>query len=354
MSNPSQRVGGSMTQLPGQLARSILRRRWYSTALCGLLAILLLISDAGAVRADFIPLMVETSSKKTGDGSISDSSYSRVAGGHDGLAYFETSTSAEAALSPFALLRTSAVARTVGQGAGLSGYAIASAGYQDIVSVVNGVAPDLLRFNFALDGGLDVSVTPNGAGFARVDVVNYVNRVGNFEGWDNNGVPSVIAAVYDAEYDAGGVFRDRFDSIGWDSQDAGSYTYHIDVPYDEQIGGYGFTTIMQSTAFANGSFAPSTVAISSFDHTLKLTGLSLSDGTPLDTANFRFESGLSFDARPVPEPSTYMLAVTGAVCAYGVSGMRRRYCRNAARRGRRCDLPDPTPAQQHLSNQRLR
>lgn len=80
---------------------------------------------------------------------------------------------------------------------------------------------------------------------------------------------------------------------------------------------------MQTTVYANGSYGPFTVADSSFSHAFQFTGLSLTDGTPLEPANFLFESGLRFDARPVPEPSTWVLAVTRMLSL----GMWRKYSR---------------------------
>lgn len=293
------------------------RNRSFSATVCGLSAMLLLISDPGATHAEFLNHVMVSSNIGTGT-SIGESAISATNSDYEEYFYGsfrEGTITAEATLTPLSLLRTYAFAHTVRNfGYGTRETTAVAAGFRDIISVVNGPAPEVLRLRFGLDGELSASATRTAAlGYARVEVLNYVNSINEFEGFVSPGIEgSPVAAEYTAGYDAGGGRIEQFNQSGWDSLSDGAFTYHIDVPYDELIGGYRFATILVSTAIADGLYNGSDAfGLSNFGHTLRFTGLSLTDGTPLNASNFRFDSGLTFDASPVPEPSTFVLAISG-------------------------------------------
>jgi hypothetical protein len=89
----------------------------------------------------------------------------------------------------------------------------------------------------------------------------------------------------------------------WDAMSWNGSTFvgdfHIDTPYDAQLGGYGWGVLLSARAFGGGGIASTDAA-----HTLTLNAVTLADGRPVDVT---FDSGLRFN-NAVPEPSTLVMS----------------------------------------------
>ncbi len=183
---------------------------------------------------------------------------------------------------------------------------ISAAGYRDFVAPLTVSVPDVLRFKFQIDGAIGLSWTPD-QGYsssllpsAAIYVDKYANSQFEFEGYSTpGGTPFFSLAGYQ------------------------STTFSIDVPFDTRTGGYRVATIVSARADPVSGQGIS-VANADFSHTIQLTGLELTDGTSLDPANFRFESGLNLVA--VPEPCSMIIYSLGAIPICLVRGLRRRGC----------------------------
>lgn len=111
---------------------------------------------------------------------------------------------------------------------------------------------------------------------------------------------------------------------GWDTYSYANGLFsgstHFDVRYDAASGGY--TWGLAALTRAAAAYGTST---SDFLSTLRLTAVTLTDGTPIDV---RFDSGLQLSA--VPEPASIVLFGTGAVFMFGYMWRRNAKARASA------------------------
>ncbi len=111
------------------------------------------------------------------------------------------------------------------------------------------------------------------------------------------------------------------DTSFWDSVDFTSTgifgTFHIDTPYNPDLGGYGWGVSLSVWTQAKGG-----TATADFGHTTSLQSVTLLDGSPVDVT---FDSGLQLtDATVVPEPSTLVAAAIGTIALLGRYWLRRK------------------------------
>jgi hypothetical protein len=241
--------------------------------------------------------------------------------------YFDTIVKAKTSLLPDGLLHAAAGAISVGNFAyGSDAKAIASAGYRDTITVVNGAAPDILRLRFGVEGVLQASNTvyPAGSTFLVYGVTGgsspasaALNNWNNSFDDSNGGFVSLIASNT-------GIHLGNAAGFNTSLNPAGGYSVWGEVDIDVPLinGQYDFAVILSAYAYAAGPQGTQS-ASSDFGNTLTFQGVSLIDGTPVDPHNLRFDSGLSFDSTPVPEPSTWVLAVTG-VFSLGLLRLRSK------------------------------
>jgi hypothetical protein len=93
-------------------------------------------------------------------------------------------------------------------------------------------------------------------------------------------------------------------------------TFHLDIPYDPTLGGYGWALAMIASSEVS---APGGPASTDAGHTLQLQSVTLPDGTPVSVT---FDTGLQLSS--VPEPSTLTLSVISAVGCLVYCWLRRK------------------------------
>lgn len=281
-----------------------------------------------------------TTTEMTGDGAL-DTGYH--AGWWDGYGTVpETGGAARAVTAPHAgtLLRVGTSSYGVGNGlfAG-SGIAVAAAGWGDVAYVSGISAPDVVRLYFSLEAWLGTERYYD-AGFSGQDAALNISLKSDINAiFQADSLLSEISTTYfdlqaivttgdgvNAVYDdwpgiTGPHVRENFGNVwdSWSFDGGGRFTgtFHLDTPYDADIGGYAWSVIAvsQSIAFAGSAYSDAM-------GTLKFTAVTDTEGNPLDVT---FESGLRFAnlPQPVPEPSSLALLGIGGLIG-GVRCVRRR------------------------------
>jgi hypothetical protein len=166
-----------------------------------------------------------------------------------------------------------------------------------------------------VQGVLSAQVRPNASGFtlglAQVAVGgggsgSFVSSVS--EGAFHGNVGTLLGMVASGNQ-TGGVNNLSSSGLFWDRYNGQGGTFHFDVPYDPSIHGFEWYVVLSSLTEAKGG-----AAISDFSHTLALSSVTLTNGTPVDVT---FDSGLTFGTVPEPTSMT-LLGIAGAcIAAYG-------------------------------------
>ncbi len=268
------------------------------------------------------PLLPGFYEAEQGPGSLSVDGYAEVSG------TYSVSAKASAAASTIGgqFLRAYAEGfATEGRHVDMAATAEGVAAWRDVAYVRGLQAPAVLRLNFALDGLLITAI--------QSDSLNSYANVQATLGWTsglyltNDLFERRLTENFSQPSGGFGTFSDAIVAIGsyssgrkWDSLEYTSSgyrgTFHIDVNFDQAVGGYIWGLGLSTYAEARGA-----LAISNASHTLSLQSTTLPDGTRVDAT---FESGLSaVPMAAVPEPSS-MAILLGMIPIVAMQHVRRR------------------------------
>jgi len=247
----------------------------------------------------------------------------RISGGRSpaGGQPFSTSAQARADITADRLLKAYSAAQATG--GGLFDGQMGSAGvaaWRDVAFVAS--QPTALRLAFRLDGDLS-AWRYSDLGFSNdwaelgITTTSAPTSFFNYEGGR-----AIFLTSWPFDYEAVVYYGNQQQSVSapgainwlaegffadtglrsWDSfqYDDGHFTgyFHIDTPYDESLGGYGWgVSLSARTAGRNGE------GVADAFSTLVLQSVALPDGTPVPAT---FDSGMTL-APAVPEPCSFVL-----------------------------------------------
>jgi hypothetical protein len=209
---------------------------------------------------------------------------------NNGIPTIRVDAAARARTSPSALSLLHGSARAYNENSTMlvTGRSTAYAAWRDIVFVDASSPPDYVTLHFDVDARIFGHGWSSAVGFSVV--------AGSQA--DFGGLQAGSIELFGAGYDLTEPREPFFDIVGFDTveQIDGTFyaTFHRDVPYDPEVGGFPWSVSLQLKADAlGGSPAPdvTTVSINTV-RGVRLTQVSDIDGNPLSVA---FDSGLTFD-----------------------------------------------------------
>ena len=218
-----------------------------------------------------------------------------------------------AATSPFTDVLLKAKSDAVGTGAGSyngGGYGDAWSAWRDVAFVANATPLDTIRATFVVDGSLTTLRTANynnPVQDAKLGIWTTTNPTTFFQAakffYDPAATYHLSNSPLEIVKETNSAGTSVKASGQWDSVISDGLnvigTFHIDLAYNSQLGGYGWGVAMHADSQAFGGAAES-----NFFNTLKLQSVTLADGTPADVT---FDSGLQFGSTATPEPSSFVI-----------------------------------------------
>jgi hypothetical protein len=227
--------------------------------------------------------------------------------------------------------------------------ALAVAQWRDVLRVGSqATPPSQLRLTFEIEGAVTLELDPVSVG-GIASAHAWLNPGGGLDLLSES--PGILNGVQGAgvtfgrdaaEMDSDGTVHSHyvvgihdtgtqnfsFSGTPTDGVLSGSVSWRqtLNVEYNPEYGGYVLNVLAGGHSFGTGGADTN----GDFSHTIRLTAVTLADGSPLD-APVSFDSGFSLTsgATAVPEPSGLVLGAVSAVCAaagliHRRQGSRRR------------------------------